>query len=143
MRVHEVMSHQLITVRPTDSLKTAEEKMGLARCRHLPVVDEAGTLVGILSDRDCRLAHLSPATLRESWQDEAVLEQTPVEAFMSHEVLTIESSATVGKAALLLLNNRINALPVMKEGRLIGMVTSSDLLKALIADEAKIDEPTF
>jgi acetoin utilization protein AcuB len=126
------MSDFVITVTPQDSLKTALERTQWAG-RHIPVV-ENGALVGIITDRDIRLAVNSPFIFRERLQDEALLTETLVAVCMTPNPLTITENAPLHKAAALMLEYKISGLPVLTEpvGQLVGMITTTDLLKALI-----------
>lgn len=132
MLISECMTANPLCVHPDDTLRTAIDQIALVG-RHLPVVDEKGKLIGIVSDRDLRLAVNSPLVMRERWQDEMLLSQTQVSAIMSSPVTTIEPDVWVDKAAELMLENEISALPVVDNaGKLLGIVTVSDLLRALI-----------
>jgi len=120
------------TVLPTDSLRTARDRMTTAGCRRLPVVDEAGIIVGIITDRDVRLALNSPLVMRERWQDDLLLDHTEVDACMTVDPICIAPDAPLEDAIDLLLARKISGLPVVEEGRLVGIVTVTDLLRALL-----------
>jgi acetoin utilization protein AcuB len=132
MLVRDFMSDFVITVTPQDSLKTALERTQWAG-RHIPVV-ENGALVGIITDRDIRLAVNSPFIFRERLQDEALLTETMVAVCMTPNPLTISENAPLYEAAALMVEHKISGLPVLAEplGQLIGVITTTDLLKALI-----------
>lgn len=132
MRVSEIMTRGVLTIAQTDALREARQKMDEHHCRHLAVVDESGVLVGIVSDRDVRLAMYSPFIMRERWQDEAVLDETRIEAIMSPAPVTVSLEATVVDAARLMLSHRISALLVTDNSHLLGILTTTDLLEALI-----------
>lgn len=119
MKIRELMTPNPESVRPTDMLSVVEEKMRKGRFRRVPVVDDAGKLLGILSDGDLR-EHLG------------YLPTTRVTAAMIDKPVTISAEAPVGSAADLMRWNKIGGLPVIDgEGRLIGIITESDLLLAL------------
>lgn len=132
MRVRDVMTTNPQTIHPEDTLQTALARMEACGSRHLPVVNDAGDLVGIISDRDCRLALNSPTALRYTWQDEEVTSRTSVMAMMTPAPITIEQDAPIHQAAEMMLTNHISALPVCEGEKLVGIVTSSDLLRQLI-----------
>jgi len=90
--------------------------------RHLPVVDE-GRVVGILSDRDLRAARAAAHREGERERDDA-----PVEAIMTADAITIEPELPLSRAAGLMVEHKISALPVVDEGRLTGIVTLTDVL---------------
>lgn len=132
MRVRDVMTTNPQTITPEDTLQTALARMDECGSRHLPVVNAKGELVGIVSDRDCRLALNSPTALRYTWQDEEVTNHTSVMAMMTPTPITIEQDAPIQQAAEIMLTNHISALPVCEGERLVGIVTSSDLLRQLV-----------
>ena len=119
MIVAELMTNHPLTVGPSDTLQLAHEKMEAGRFRQVPVVDEE-RLVGILTDRDTR-------------QHIGQLAQTRVDAVMSTHPFSVHPSAPVEKAAHLLMTNKIGSLPVVEDGRLVGIITATDMLRALEA----------
>ncbi len=131
MRVRDVMTPDPVTVRPSDSLLIAKRRMEETRCRRLPVVDEQGRLCGIITDRDLRLATHSPLVLRERWEDEWLLTRTEVDGCMTPDPITIAADAPLEQAIDLLLAHTISGLPVLEGDRLVGILTVTDLLRAL------------
>jgi acetoin utilization protein AcuB len=131
MLVRHRMTRDPFTVGPDDTLAHALRLTREHRVRHLPVVD-AGMLVGILSDRDIRLAMPSPLTVADPERVD-FLERTPVSAVMTAEVITCTGADPVEDAAKLLCRHRIGALPVTDAaGRLQGILSESDLLSAMV-----------
>ena len=118
MLVRNRMIPNPVTVTPEDTLATAQEKMTAGRFGHLPVVQD-GALVGILTDRDVR-------------RYVGVQEQTRVGAAMTERPLMVSPLTTVEEATQLLLNHQIGGLPVLEDGKLVGIITSSDLLLAFL-----------
>lgn len=118
MLVRDRMIRNPVTIGPKDSLFHAQRKMREGGFRQLPVVEE-GKLVGIITDRDIRLheRHLRIAT---------------VSAAMSREVITASPSASIEEATRLLLQNKIGGLPVMEGETLVGILTTTDVLRAFI-----------
>lgn len=131
MLVRDVMTLRPVTVRPSDTLLTAKARMEATHCRRLPVLDDEGRLVGIITDRDLRLATHSPLILRERWEDEWLLTRTEVDACMTPDPITVAADDPVEKAVDLLLAHTISGLPVLEGDRLVGIVTVTDLLRAL------------
>ncbi len=117
MIVAELMTPKPVTVAPSDTLQTALERMEAGRFRQVPVVDE-DRLVGILTDRDTR-------------QHIGQLGHTRVDAVMSAHPFSVRPSTPVEKAAHLLITNKIGSLPVVEDGKLVGIVSASDMLRAL------------
>jgi acetoin utilization protein AcuB len=130
-QVSDFMTREPATISPDDNLRRAIEAMRERSCRRLPVL-ENDRLVGIISDRDVRLALMSPLVLRERWYDEALLDNTPVRACMAVDVVTVSPDAPLIEAARLMRDRKIGGLPVVKQERLVGIITETDVLNALI-----------
>jgi acetoin utilization protein AcuB len=112
------MTQHPVTVSPQDSLATAQEKMTAGHFRRLPVVHD-GTLVGILTDRDVR-RHVG------------VEARTRARAAMTETPLTISPATTVEEAVQLMLKHQISGLPVVENGKVVGIITTSDILRAFL-----------
>ncbi|MDP9349558.1 MAG: CBS and ACT domain-containing protein [Gemmatimonadota bacterium] len=126
------MTRDPVTVTPDDTLAHALRLTREHRIRHLPVVDAAGTVAGILSDRDIRTAMPSPLTVEDPERVD-FLERTPVAAVMTREVITISPRDTVEDAAKLLCRHRIGSLPVVSAaGCLEGILSETDILSAFV-----------
>lgn len=120
MKVGDFMTPGPQTIGPKDMLSVADEKMRRGHFRRLPVVNEAGDLLGILSGGDLR-------------QHEGYLPTTRVTAAMTEKPVTIAVDAPIEAAAETMLQHKIGGLPVLdSEGKLVGIVTESDLLRALL-----------
>jgi acetoin utilization protein AcuB len=127
LRVRDAMTRDVITVEPEAS---AAQAWGLCRernIRHLPVV-EGGKLVGIVSDRDLR--DLSPP--RDTPDQENTLGWVRIRDVMSAEVVTAHPLDTIEHAARVIYEHRFNCLPVVADGGLVGIITSSDLVRTLV-----------
>jgi acetoin utilization protein AcuB len=138
MRVRELMTGALITVRPDTPVLDARHLMVQRRIRHLLVTNERGELEGIVTDRDIRLNLPSQATSLSVWEINHLLTQLTVAKVMTRAVITVGPDREARDAAQLMLDHTIGALPVVDVGRPIGIVTETDLLRAFIknADQA-------
>jgi CBS domain-containing protein len=126
MKIRDIMTPAPATIDPQAPLSAALGAMRERRIRHLPVVEIDGRLVGILTDRDLRRACFARlTTMRESDRD------LTVEECMSWAVVTTHPEASLGQAATVMCERRIGALPVVLDGRLVGIVTEHDLLRVL------------
>lgn len=132
LSVADIMTAKPVTVRHDGTLRQALEMMERHTCRHLPVVSVDGHLVGIVSDRDCRLALNSPHLMRERWQDEEVTRLTSIVKIMTPAPVIAEPDMPAHEAARLMLAHHISALPVMRGETLVGIVTTSDILMAFL-----------
>jgi CBS domain-containing protein len=138
MRVSDVMSRDVITIEPSRSCRDAASRMCGARIRHLPVVDRDGSLVGVVTDRDLRHRLFQPGVFREVGMVavDVLLSDVPVSAVMSTPAIAIEAGADLEDAARLMLEDKVGSLPVVDHGRVVGILTETDLLRRIVdADE--------
>lgn len=130
MKVRELMSKDVATVGRNDELSIADDVMTMKRVRHLPVLED-GRLVGMLSQRDLFHAALSTALNFGSKAQKEFLKTVPVKEVMTDEVRTIDPNADVKEAARLMIEHQIGCLPVVENGKLIGIVSETDLLRVI------------
>ncbi len=128
MIVGRHMTKNPVVIGPDDYLSSAQEKMKSGEFRRLPVVED-GRLIGIVTDRDLR-------------QHIGFLERTKVNAAMTETLVTVSPSDTIEKAAQLMLKHKIGGLPVVDEGRLVGILTTSDLVQTFLDVMGASDENT-
>lgn len=131
MLVRDVMTQNPVTIGPEEPIGAALQLMRTGRFRHLPVV-EAGRLVGIITDRDLRLATNSPLVLREKWYSDFILESIKVKSCMTSNPITVTPDTPLLDAALIIQEHRFGSLPVVEDGKLVGILTETDLLATLI-----------
>jgi acetoin utilization protein AcuB len=120
-----------ITIRPDTSMLDARCLMLSQHFRHL-LVTEDGQLVGIVTDRDIRLNLPSQATSLSVWEINHLLTTLTVGQVMTESVITVGPDRDAVDAAHLMLDHKIGALPVTDAGRLIGIVTETDMLRAFV-----------
>lgn len=132
MQAASTMTRDVVCVPPELPLVRAWALMQELRVRHLPVVQH-GALVGMLSDRDVLLC----ASRGEDGN--LVVDDVFVGEAMTLQPRTCVASTTVAHLAQLMINHKIDALPILSgvDQRVVGLVTSTDLLWLLIDDEAK------
>ncbi|WP_173915823.1 acetoin utilization AcuB family protein [Halobacillus sp. Marseille-Q1614] len=130
MLVEEVMKREVITLTPADSIATAVKLLNQHHIRHIPIVDDKNCVVGIVSDRDVRDA--SPSILDKNAQDEAVQLRNPIETIMTSPVTTVHPLDFVEEIASIFYEQEIACVPVMKNDKLVGIVTEKDMLHTLI-----------
>jgi CBS domain-containing protein len=107
--------------------------------RRLPVVQD-DRLVGIVTRGDLRAAQPSAAAALSAYEWRMLLRQATVAACMTHNPVTIAPDAPVLEAARQMLACKIGGLPVVRGKRLVGVITETDLLRLLVADETRLDE---
>ncbi len=128
MQIKKIMSSPVHTVPVGTTVAEAHEIMHQNEFRHLPVIDSAGRLVGILSDRDVRniLVPFKVETEETSWMPD-----TRVELVMREDPTVISPSDEVQRVVQIMISGGFNCLPVVSGSDLIGIVTTVDLMKAL------------
>ena len=135
MFVTRRMRRDVVTVAPSSTLKEARRLMREHNVRQLPVTGKENELIGVLSDRDIREAMLPVGILPGASETkmEEMLANTPVEKVMTRKVVTATVTDSLVDAIVLLHDFRINALPVVDDnGRVAGIITRTDILKAFI-----------
>jgi CBS domain-containing protein len=131
--VADWMSTLPILVRPATTLAEARRIMEHRHVRRLPVV-EHGQLIGIVTWGDLRAAQPSAATTLSVYEWRALLERATVAECMTHDPVTITPDTPVLAAAQIMLERKIGGLPVVTNGRVVGVITESDLFRLVIAD---------
>ena len=132
MLVLDRMTQKPVTVTPEVSVTDALRLMTDRKIRRLPVVDAAGNLVGIVSDRDLLQASPSPATSLAIWEIHDLLAKLTVDKTMTREVITVTEDTPLEEAARVMVDHKIGGLPVMRGSELVGIITESDLFKTLL-----------
>ena len=128
MILEEVMKTNVFTLTPQNSIGDAVKLLTEHRIRHLPIVDESLHVIGIVSDRDIRDA--SPSIFHTNSQNEEL--QLPIEAIMTKNVITGGPLDFVEEAAAIFYEYKIGCLPIESNGKLLGIVTETDILYTLV-----------
>lgn len=124
----DLMTTKLITLSPDEDLTKADAIMARGRVRHLPVVND-GVLVGLITHRDLLRAQIQTlATIQESG-DGSSLMLLPASERMSHNVMTATPDMAIKDAARVMLEHKLGCLPIVDDGKLVGLVTESDFLR--------------
>ncbi len=132
MLVREFMHVDPVTITPDTPLLEAEWRMQEGGFRHLPVTDSYDRLVGIVSDRDLREAAPSDANALSRQELTYLLSRLRVKDVMASPVQTARPNEPAETAAIRMRENKVSALPVVDDDRLVGIVTTSDMLDALV-----------
>jgi acetoin utilization protein AcuB len=138
MKVRDVMSWNPVTATPDTSLRIATDQMRGKGIHHLPVTDDAGRLVGILTDRDIKHAGFLPALAEHLGWDQRRFKALRVREVMTWSVLTTTPETPLTQAAATMFQRRIGSLPVVEDGQLVGILTETDVLSGL-RQEQKTD----
>lgn len=132
MLVSERMTHPVITVREDVPIMDAYELMKNEKIRQLPVIDQKGNLVGMLSEREILHASPSQATSLSVWELNYLMSKVSVDEIMTTDVVTVDVDTPLEEAARILAENKLGGLPVLREGKLAGIVTETDLFKVFL-----------
>ncbi|OGK98425.1 MAG: hypothetical protein A3D33_14565 [Candidatus Rokubacteria bacterium RIFCSPHIGHO2_02_FULL_73_26] len=128
--VTQWMTTPAVTIRAEAPVRAAVELMRTRRIRHLPVVDAAGRLVGIVTDRDLRQMVFDPSVQERLGELGEALRARTVGEVMTWGVITVRPATGIREAARLMHEQKIGALPVVEDGRVVGMLTEHDVLRA-------------
>lgn len=128
--VRDWMTPNPITVDPKTTLPEAHKIMKDRRIRRLPVIDR-GHLVGIVTLGDVREAEPSDATTLSIFELHYLLAKLTIGEIMTREPITISVNGTIREAAKMMLQHKIGGLPVMDDGKLVGIITESDIFRVM------------
>ncbi|NJD26673.1 MAG: CBS domain-containing protein [Chloroflexi bacterium] len=131
MNVGEQMSQPAIVVSPSTPVATAMKLIRQRHIRRLPVVDD-GVLVGIVSERDLLRAMPSPATSLTVWEIPELLERLHVHEVMTRQVVVVQPDTPIKEAAQLMVDHKIGGLPVVEDGRVVGVITETDIFRVFV-----------
>ncbi len=132
MLVGERMSHPVITIHKHVPIMDAYELMQNEKIRRLPVVDQKGALVGMVSEREVLNASPSQATSLSMWELNYLMSKVTVDEIMTSDVITVDVDTPLEEAARIMADKKIGGLPVLREGKLVGIVTETDLFKIFL-----------
>ncbi|MET0501529.1 MAG: CBS domain-containing protein [Candidatus Binatia bacterium] len=141
IRVADWMTESVLAVETFDSINIARQLMAKHRVNQLPVLDNEA-LVGIVTDRDLRDAYPTSMMIDRGEEIDRFADSVTVEEVMSHDVFTVQPDTPLGKAVALLRRHRIGSLPVMKNKKLVGIITRSDILEFVLSGSALEHPPS-
>lgn len=132
MYVGRIMHTHLVTVTPQTTIVKAKDIIAEKKINHLLVVDQKEDLIGLVSDRDVKQSWASPATTLSVHELNYLLSQLTVDMIMTRKIITISPGTTIERAALIMQDNRISALPVIEDKKLVGIITTTDVMDVLL-----------
>jgi CBS domain-containing membrane protein len=138
-KVGDLMTRDVLRVEQNQKLSTADDVMRLGRVRHVLVVDDDGTLTGVVSQRDLFLGGLLRALGYGSRAKDQALDNLRVKDAMKTEPITTTADASLASAAGLMAEKKIGCLPVLEAGKIVGILTEGDFV--LWAAGRKTDSP--
>ena len=129
--VSEIMSKNIIALTREDNLERAEKLFKRHKIRHIPVVQDE-TVIGMLSYSDLLRISFSEVSDDENNIDSVVFDMFTIEQVMTKSVISIASNTSIKDAAEILAKQEFHALPVVDQGILIGIITTTDLLNYFV-----------
>ena len=125
------MSHPVISVAPETSIHDALALFKKEHIRRAPVMKD-NVLVGIVSERDLLNASPSPVTSLSIWEMNYLLSKVTVRMVMTKKVKTVDVGTPIEEAARIMADNKFGGLPVMRSGKVVGIITETDLFKIFL-----------
>ena len=131
MFVGERMSRPVISVTPSDPINEVLAMFRNEHIRRAPVMKD-GKLVGIVSERDLLNASPSSATTLSVWELNYLISKVTIKNVMTKKVITVDADTPIEEAAKIMADKKIGGLPVVSAGKVVGMITETDLFKILL-----------
>ena len=138
LTVSDLMTLAPVTVQVDAPLRIVLTRMKEDGFRQLPVVDDEGRLVGIITDRDVRPVMNSPMILHDRWQDEKLVDTLLAESCMTLDPITVAPETPAYRAAEILSCYKFGALPVVDGDELVGIISVTDILDDFAAEQRDI-----
>ena len=133
MLVKDIMTSHVYTINQNQTLLELQGLMSDDNIRRVPVLNDAGQVVGIITDRDVKLASPSEASTLSRYEASYLLSRIKVKDVMTRNVKTVYATADLADVAALMYRDHIASVPVMdEENNLCGIVTDSDVFRALV-----------
>ena len=126
--VREIMMGSPVTLKPDETLDLANDVISLGRIRHIPIIED-GRLVGVLSERDMMGAATTTIFGLKRKSKSALLKSVLIKDVMKKKVVTVKPDTPIKDAAHLMKEKKIGCVPVVNEGSLVGLVTTTDILR--------------
>jgi len=132
MLVGKRMTKDPITVTKDMPVDKALQLMREEKVRRFPVLDKHGNLIGMVAEKDLLYASPSPATTLSIYEIAYLLSKITVGDVMAADVVTIGEDVPLEEAAAIMADNQIGALPVVRDGKLVGIITETDMFKVFL-----------
>jgi len=132
MLVRDRMTPNPTTVTTDTTLKDAIELVRSKPFRHLPVLDENGKLVGVVTEKSLVYAAPTPITTLSIFEVDYVLSRVKIGQLLHREVIAVEPDLPIEEAASIMVENRIGCLPIVEHGELVGIISDTDIFCVLV-----------
>ena len=128
LKIEQIMTSDVISLSPADSIQSAIQIMRDSEIRHLPLTDDNNQLIGLVTERDIKMA--TPILLDKEKVKE--ITSMPLSSIMKKELITGHPLDFVEEAAVLFYDYKIGCLPIIQQNRLVGIITGTDLLHTMV-----------
>lgn len=132
MLVRDRMTARPVTITGDVTVLDAINLMTENGVRHLPATNKDGRLIGIVSEKELLKAAPSPVTSLNVWEVKEMLHLLTINKIMSNKLITIEEDAPLEEAAVVMVVNKMDGLPVTRKGELVGVITETDIFKSFL-----------
>jgi acetoin utilization protein AcuB len=132
MLVEDRMTSDPVTITTDTSLKDALELVRSKSFRHLPVLDEDGGLVGIVTEKSLVYASPTPTTTLSIFEVDYILSRTKVGQVIQGSVITVGPDLPIEEAARVMIDHRIGCLPVVEDEKLVGIISDTDIFRVFV-----------
>ena len=132
MQVKDRMTPNPVTVADDSSFENALHLMKEKKIRRLPVVDKHGHLAGIIADRDLFAASPSPATSLSIFEAHYLLSKMQIKDMMTKRLIAVGDDCPIEEAARIMVDHKIGSLPVLRENKMVGIITDTDIFKTFV-----------
>jgi CBS domain-containing protein len=129
--VSHIMAKSVISVNKTQSLREVKSLLEREGIRHIPVVS-GSELIGIISKTDITKLSFGSIFENQGSSEEAVLDLLSIEQLMTKHPKSVSSDTSIREVAEILANEEFHSLPVVDEGKIVGIVTSTDIIKYML-----------
>jgi len=131
--VRDLMTNDVFTLKTTDTLDLARSIMQLARIRHIPIIDESESFVGLITHRDILSATVSRLAGIDRTTENELYANIPIQEIMRSDVRSVRPETSVREAAEILYKHKYGCLPVLEDDHLVGIITEADFLNLTIS----------
>ena len=133
IHVSDLMTDKVFTLQRIDTLHDVRSLMDLARIRHIPIIDEHGRFLGLVTHRDLLSYTVSKLAGLEDQTQSEIDSSIMLGDIMRTDVTTVSPDTLLQDAAAILYRHKYGCLPVIEDGKLAGIITESDFLRLAIA----------
>ncbi len=135
--VADLMTKEVVTLDANDTLSVADDVMGLARIRHMPVIDYDGSVVGLISQRDLFRGALARALGYGEFARQKLYGMLRVKDVMTNDVITTSPTTPLSEAARIMTERMIGCLIVLEDDQMVGILTEGDCVRLVLAEDGK------